>query len=207
MKDRFLELWSRMNAKGNGDLEFDRLAAMYSEPTRFYHNLAHVTNCLDELHMARHLVRNPEQIEMAIWYHDAIYDTKAKDSEEQSAELARSVCLGASLPTEFASEVRELILATKHNGVPNSIDAKLLVDADLSILGKPGKVFDTYEENIRKEYSWVPEDQFKQGRSTILQMFLNRPSLYTTDLFKRKYESQAIINLKRSIDSLSPMID
>ena len=62
--------------------------------------------------------------------------------------------------------------------------------------------FDEYEQNIRREYSWVPEDQFRQGRSAILQMFLDRDSIYLTDFFKGKYESQARENLQRSIDAL-----
>lgn len=202
MKDLFIDLWNRIKAQGSAEKEFDRLRTMYSEPQRFYHNLAHVESCLAEFDSAGQLVQRPDLVEFSIWYHDAIYDTKAKDNEEQSAQLAYDACLDARLPHGFATGTRDLILATKHDVVPQGIDARLLIDVDLSILGKSAQEFDEYEQNIRREYSWVPEDQFRQGRSAILQMFLDRDSIYLTDFFKVKYESQARENLQRSIDAL-----
>ena len=202
MKDRFTNLWNRIKAQGSAEKEFDRLKTMYSEPHRFYHNMNHLESCLTELSSVQELVQQPDLVEFAIWYHDVIYDTKAKDNEEQSAQLAYAVCLDAKLPHDFANATKDLILATKHDAVPQGIDARLLIDVDLSILGKPTLEFDEYEQNIRREYSWVPEDQFRQGRSQILQMFLDRDSIYLTDFFKGKYESQARENLQRSIDAL-----
>ena len=108
----------------------------------------------------------------------------------------------AQLPKDFASRTRDLILSTRHDVTPKGIDARVLVDVDLSVFGKSLGEFDEYERNIRREYSWVPEDQFKQGRSAILQMFLDRDSVYVTDFFRRKYESRARVNLQRSIDKL-----
>lgn len=203
MKDRFTDLWNRIKAQGSAEQEFARLKTMYSEPHRFYHNLPHVNSCLTELDSARQIVQQSDLVEFAIWYHDAIYDTKAKDNEEKSARLAYDVCLTAQLPNDFANGIRDLILATKHNVVPQGIDARVLVDVDLSILGKKPEEFDEYEQNIRQEYSWVPEEHFRQGRSAILKMFLERDSIYLTDFFKGKYESQARANLQRSIDALS----
>lgn len=202
MIDRFTNLWNRIKAQGSAEKEFDRLKIMYSDPHRFYHNVNHLESCLTELSSVQELVRQPDLVEFAIWYHDAIYDTKAKDNEEQSAQLSYGVCLDAKLPHDFANGTKDLILATKHDAVPQGIDARLLIDVDLSILGKPTLEFDEYEQNLRREYSWVPEDQFRQGRSQILQRFLDRDSIYLTDFFKEKYESQARENLQRSIDAL-----
>lgn len=202
MNQRFLALWNRIKAQGSAEQEFARLKTLYSEPHRFYHNLPHVNSCLTELDSARQIVQQPDLVEFAIWYHDAIYDSKAKNNEEESARLAYDVCLAAQLPKKFANGTRDLIIATKHNVVPQGIDARVLVDVDLSILGKTPEEFDEYEQNIRKEYSRVPEDQFRQGRSAILKMFLERDSIYLTDFFKGKYESQARVNLQRSIESL-----
>jgi predicted metal-dependent HD superfamily phosphohydrolase len=202
MKDRFTDLWNRIKAQGSAEDEFDRLKTMYSESHRFYHNMNHVESCLTELGSVQELVQQPDLVEFGIWYHDVIYDTKAKDNEEQSAQLAYDVCLAAGLQKDFANRTRGLILATKHDAVPQGIDTRLLIDVDLSILGKSAEKFDKYEQNIRREYSWVPEDQFRQGRSAILQMFLDRDSIYLTDFFKGKYESQARVNLQRSIDAL-----
>ncbi|MBI4144416.1 N-methyl-D-aspartate receptor NMDAR2C subunit [Candidatus Woesearchaeota archaeon] len=202
MKDRFISLWNRINAQGDAEQEFTRLCEMYSNSERFYHTMTHVRNCLVELDSVRGLVQRFDSVEFAIWYHDAIYDSGVKDNEERSAQLAYDVCLAAQLPKEFAGRVSDLILVTKHNVIPGRIDAEILIDVDLSILGKSPEEFDEYEKNIRREYSEVPEDKFRQGRSTILQMFLNRTSVYLTDFFKAKYEMQARKNLQRSINKL-----
>ncbi len=202
MKENFTNLWNRIKAQNSAEKEFARLKTMYSESHRFYHNLAHINSCLTELGSAQQLVQQPDLVEFAIWYHDVIYNPKAKYNEEKSAQLAYGVCLAAKIPEDFANRTKDLILATKHDAVPRGIDARLMIDVDLSILGKSPEEFDKYERDIRREYSWVSEDQFRQGRSAILQMFLNRYSIYLTDFFKGKYESQARANLQRSIESL-----
>src|SRR5207249_3206443 len=101
-----------------------------------------------------------EAIEMAIWYHDAVYDSRAKDNEEQSADLAEKAGKTAGVSSGFLARVRELILATKHVMPPEDADAALLVDVDLSILGQSGDRFDQYEEQIRREYDWVEAKAF-----------------------------------------------
>ncbi len=205
MKERFAGLWKRINAQGDAILTFDTLQRVYSQPDRFYHNLNHIRNCLIELDSARNLVESPDLIEFAIWYHDAIYNTRAKDNEEKSAQLAYNTCLQSKISEWFTTQVSELILATKHNSISLSANAKLLVDIDLSILGKGAEEFDEYERNIRREYNWVSEEEFRQGRSQILKMFLTRAdqnNLYLTPFFREKYENQAIINLRRSIEKI-----
>ena len=205
MKTRFIELWKRMGAQGNLDSEFDKLRDEYFETHRFYHNIDHIRNCLVDFDSAKHLANTSDLVELAIWYHDVVYDTRAKDNEEKSAQLLYAACLTAKLPEELAKRAAVLVLATKHNLTPGNIDSKLLVDVDLAILGKPTREFDEYEKNIRKEYSWVSEDDFRKGRSGILKIFLQRAennTLYLTDFFKDKYGTQARINLQKSIEAL-----
>jgi predicted metal-dependent HD superfamily phosphohydrolase len=98
--------------------------------------------------------------------------------------------------------VHRLILATKHQESTASGDEALLVDIDLSILGRDPVVFDRYEQSIRQEYRWVPEVAFREGRARILESFLNRPAVYRTALFAQRYEAQARENLSRSIRQL-----
>ena len=98
------------------------------------------------------MAEQPNQVEMALWFHDAIYDPKAKDNEQRSAELCRRTAEEAGLPEAFGRKVYDLVLTTQHHGAPEGGDARLLVDIDLSILGRPREAFDEYETNIRKEY-------------------------------------------------------
>jgi predicted metal-dependent HD superfamily phosphohydrolase len=81
-------------------------------------------------------------------------------------------------------------------------DAPLLVDVDLSILGPPPERFWEYERQIRKEYDWVAVDVFATKRAEILQKFLERPRIYSTEMFFQKLEVQARIDLGASIRQL-----
>nr|MBI4156127.1 N-methyl-D-aspartate receptor NMDAR2C subunit [Candidatus Woesearchaeota archaeon] len=203
MEIRFAALWNRIGAKEAHEEKFAKLVSMYSEPQRFYHNMDHVKNLLVELDSVKNpFGLQPDLVELAIWYHDAIYNTRAKDNEERSAQLAYDVCISAQLPETLGKRVKNLILATKHDVVPNGIDARVLIDIDLSILGKSPQEFDEYEKNIRKEYSWVPEDKYREGRSAILKRFLDRSEIYLTDFFRSKYEIQARENIIHSMKKL-----
>lgn len=202
-EQRWLTLWQRLGAQGDAHVVYNDLVARYSEPHRAYHTLEHIGQCLDELEQVRHLATNPDAIELALWYHDAIYDTKAKDSEENSAALAAKMVRNASLLDNFGQAVVNLITATKHSTIPTDPNVQFLVDIDLSILGKSEDKFDEYERQVRKEYEWIPEDAFVAGRSAILKSFLERPAIYSTQLFRDKYEAQARRNIARSLAQLS----
>jgi predicted metal-dependent HD superfamily phosphohydrolase len=186
------------NPKGSEAVLKD-LLARYNEPHRSYHNLAHIVIMLDEFELVD---ENDSALVLAIWFHDAVYDPKAKDNEEQSAKLAKDSIKQIGLPDSLGGQVNNLVMATKHRAVPTDRAARILVDIDLMIFGKPDKEFEAYEAGIRKEYEWVPQPDFCAGRSKILQSFLNRPSIYSTQLFRDKYESTARKNLARSIKQL-----
>mgnify|MGYP001593408659 CR=1 FL=1 len=203
MRKRYVKLLRRLNAEIDLQKSFDLTnLIIYSGPNRAYHNLNHIKECLDEFETSKHLAEKPDELEMAIWYHDIIYDTEKKDNEEESAKFAYDICKSIKLSKIFAQRVHDLILFTKHNKLPDIIDGKLIIDIDLSILGKPSERFNEYEKSIRKEYSWVSEQYFRDGRSSILQGFLDRPSIYLTEFFQKKYESSARKNLANSIKNL-----
>jgi predicted metal-dependent HD superfamily phosphohydrolase len=195
-------LWRSAGAKGDPNDWHGRLVALYSEPNRHYHNLRHLSECLAEFDAGRHLARNPLAVELALWFHDSVYDTRAKDNEERSAALARECLLQAGLADRFGNPVTELILATKHAAAPNDPDAALLTDIDLSILGREQSRFQEYETQIRAEYHWVPAEAFAAGRGKVLEQFLKRPHIYATDFFSEKYERQARANVEASLNKL-----
>lgn len=186
----------------NADSIFARLIELYSEPHRAYHNLNHIVSMLDE--RAR---INDQQIDvaLAIWFHDAIYDPRAKDNEERSAMLAEEAIAKMGLAPELGKQVRGLIMATKHTGPPSDEPAKLIVDLDLMILGAPEDEFDRYEMAIRKEYDGAPEEDFREARARILKSFLDRPTIFFTQRFQNAYEAAARRNLARSIERLQPV--
>ncbi|MDO8559345.1 MAG: N-methyl-D-aspartate receptor NMDAR2C subunit, partial [bacterium] len=179
----FSDAWKSAGGKNSPSPIYINLLERYSEPHRHYHNLSHINHCLDELKISGHLAININAVRMAIWFHDAIYDIKAKDNEERSAELARTILKNASLPNKFIELVINLILATKHTIPLTNHDAKLITDIDLSSLGAPDEIFDENGRQIRKEYDWVPENLFNEGRAKFLKLLLEPSRIYSTWFF------------------------
>jgi predicted metal-dependent HD superfamily phosphohydrolase len=199
----WVDLCRSAGAKGDPVYVLARVTALYSEPHRAYHTLQHVAHCLREFRAVARLAKRPLEVEMAIWFHDAVYDTHATDNEERSSDLAAQCLTALKLPVALIRRVGKLILATRHRAIPRDIDEKLLVDLDLAILGRPREEFWEYEHNVRREFEWVPEDQFRTARAKILQDFLDRSSIYFTEPFRKKYESRARKNLAESISRLT----
>jgi predicted metal-dependent HD superfamily phosphohydrolase len=201
-QQRWVELWSRLGAQGSGASIFAQLAAGYAEPGRAYHTAEHIRDCLAELDLSRDLAQYPDQVEAALWFHDAVYRPGASDNEDQSAELARTALSMGAVPHEVADRTAALVLATRHAGVPNSPDEQLICDIDLSILGREPGIFDAFERQIRREYAWVPEPMYRRERLAVLSGFLRRRSIYQTDQFRQRYEASARANLERLIEKL-----
>ena len=202
-RQRWLKLWSRLGAQGSSASSFAQLTAAYAEAGRAYHTAEHIRDCLAELDLTRDLAQYPDEVEAALWFHDAVYLPGAPDNEDQSAELARTALSVAAVPREVTDRTAALVLATKHAGVPSSPDEQLICDIDLSILGREPGIFDTFERQIRHEYAWVPEPTYRRERSAVLSGFLRRRSIYQTDQFRHRYEALARANLKRLLDQLA----
>ena len=202
-QQRWLELWSRLGAQASGASIFAQLAAAYAEPGRAYHTAEHIRDCLAELDLTRNLAQHPDEVEAALWFHDAVYLPGASDNEDQSAELARTALSMSEVPQEVAHRTAALVLATRHAGVPSAPDEQLICDIDLSILGREPGIFDSFERGIRREYAWVPEPVYRRERSAVLSGFLRRRSIYQTDQFRHRYEVLARANLKRLLDQLA----
>ena len=142
--------------------EFDRLIARYSEPHRAYHTVQHLEECFREFEGTLGLAESPRGVGLALFFHDAIYNTHAHDNEEKSAQLARQVLARSGADESLQDHVNDLILMTRHAAMPETQDQELVVDIDLSILGAPQARFDEYERQVRKEYAWVDEPTFVQ---------------------------------------------
>lgn len=199
---RWQELWSRLGAQSGGAATFAQLAAAYADPARAYHNTEHIRDCLAEFDLNRHLAQHPDEVEVALWFHDVVYVPGAADNEEQSAHHARAALAAGAVTQEKIGRIARLVLATLHTTLATSPDEQLTCDVDLSILGRGPQVFDEFERHIRREYAWVPEAIYRRERSAVLSGFLRRPSIYQTEPFRHRYELTARANLKRSIAAL-----
>jgi predicted metal-dependent HD superfamily phosphohydrolase len=204
--DGFARSWRRawQGAGGAPDAElFERLFAAWSEPQRHYHTLQHLGECIAELEPALALAEHAGEVELALWFHDAVYDVARHDNEQRSAEWLRDAARSAGIVPPAVERLHALVMATRHDALPATRDAMLLVDVDLSILGAPPARFDEYERQVRAEYAWVPEPVFRERRKAVLEGLLARPRLYATERFHTRLEDAARANLRRSISQLS----
>ncbi|TWE01955.1 putative metal-dependent HD superfamily phosphohydrolase [Pseudomonas sp. AG1028] len=192
--------WSGLGLQPDASL-FEALMAAYAQPQRHYHCLQHLEECLALFEQVRDLAEHPEEVEIALWFHDAVYDVRGTTNERQSADWAVRALLSceASQPTQ--NRVEQLVMATRHDAAPVDGDERLLVDIDLSILGAAPERFTEYDRQIRAEYSWVPEAVYSMKRKAVLSSFLARPSIYSTPYFRERLEAQARINLSAAIHS------
>ncbi len=181
---------------------YEELIRAYSEPHRHYHTAAHVETCLLELDRIPERVIAMDRVELALWFHDAVYRTTSSRNELDSAEWASRFLTRAGADDSMVGIVYDAILATRHAALPDAEPSKWVVDIDLAILGYPAKEYALFEENIRREYAWVPKRVFRKKRMSILRSFLDRPTIYLTAWFRSEYEEQARHNLAEALAKL-----
>jgi len=174
----------------------------YGEAHRAYHTLRHVAECLKWFDETRGLAREAEAVELAIWFHDVVYDPKQPDNERRSGEFAAKALVSGGVDGALAERVRLLVLATAHDDAERAGDAALLCDIDLSILGSSHWRFVEYEGQVRREYAHVTDDEFRAGRLRVVRAFAVSDRIYRTEYFADRLEIDARLNIGRSIRRL-----
>jgi predicted metal-dependent HD superfamily phosphohydrolase len=201
--ERWRRLWAELGVQVVPGGLFNQLVRAWGEPQRHYHTLQHLRECLAHFDAAAGLARRPEEVELALWFHDAVYDPRRDDNEERSADWARSGIAAAGCDAAVAERVAQLVLATaRHEAPADDPDAGLLLDIDLAILGAAAGRFDEFERQVRSEYAHVAEPDFRAGRARVLAGFLARPRLYATQPFHDALEARARANIARSLAAL-----
>lgn len=189
------------------------LEAAYAMPTRAYHHIGHVHEVL------RHVAdvaagpgwRQPAEVQLAVLYHDAVYESGRRDNEMRSAALAMEH-IARWLPQAGvdAARVAVLIEATARHGRIDAediagdthpADLAHFLDADMAILGAPATVFDAYHRGIAMEYRGkVPAVLFRLNRRRFLKALLARERIYHSAFFHERFDAKARHNLRRAIN-------
>jgi predicted metal-dependent HD superfamily phosphohydrolase len=195
--------WQGFTAQGDGASLRDALCQAYAEPQRYYHTQQHLRECLALFAQLENIAERPAELAMALWFHDAIYDPQAHDNEQRSADWATKSLQQNGVAAEAVQRIQQLILITQHSSLPQTPDACLLVDIDLSILAAAPARFAEYEAQIRAEYAFVPDIVFREKRQAVLQSFANRAQIYSTDHGQQHFEAAAKVNLQRAINTLN----
>lgn len=210
LEKRWQMLMQQLGVKVSFGDVFADLYNRYQEPHRHYHTLDHLKTCFNELDKAKDKLVDPLTVEVALWFHDAVYQAPLKlgqavDDEGDSAQLAEDVLAKKlRLSKKVAQRAGQLILATQLGSEPLDPDAQTMVDTDRAILGRSKRLYDIYADQVRREYQEVSEERYKIGRKCILESFLSKPSIYQTDEFREQYEQHARANLERELQGLAP---
>jgi predicted metal-dependent HD superfamily phosphohydrolase len=182
---------------------FDVLVAAYQSPERHYHNLEHLGEMFRVAERLSAGVEQPAALQLAIWFHDAVYDSRANDNEQRSGELAVDLLGPIGVPGSAIERIVQMIWATAHKAEPPaSRDTQVLLDADLAILGASPERYARYAADIRKEYAWVPDADYRAGRVRVLEQFRARPRIYFSQLLFEEGEARARTNLETELASL-----
>ena len=197
----WFSLWEQTGlAAASGSSLWPILATHYLAPTRPYHNLNHILYCL---HIAQPFLpqtEDPLAVQLAIWFHDIIYDPRSQANEAQSAVFAGSCLREAGVSPALVQESQRLILTTAtHQAEPEDRNAPLLLDADLAILGADAEQYRHYAQAIRQEYAWIADEPYRLGRGRVLQQFYQRERIYLTGPLYQQLEATARDNLQQEL--------
>lgn len=202
LREAFASLWHRLKAQSDPYLVFEDLLAHYREAHRHYHTETHLAFCLAAYNEIRKHLKNPLEVEMAIFLHDVIYQPGELDNEEKSTKYAAELLGKMGLPIEVCARICNLILATKHDQDPEKImdnDTRYMLDIDLRWMGTDPERFEKNTLRIRREFSHLSDQDFDSGRRAFYRMFLDRSSIFCTEYFGKKFEQQARENLERLV--------
>ncbi len=181
------------------------IIAAYQEPHRHYHTLEHVAALLALLE--RHITggSDGDALILAILLHDAVYDPARQDNEEASSRLAADLLIRLGFSPPLTTNVVRCILATRHDQpaqAADDVDAALLADLDLSILAAAPTAYRAYAQAIRREYAFVPDPLYREGRRRVLEAFLARQSIYRTARLRDAWERAARANVASELAEL-----
>lgn len=196
--ERFQTLWRRCLVDGAVDENasvHQQLIDAYNEPQRVYHRLAHIEHCLLMFDAVRLRLENPDAVQLAVWFHDVIYQPGAADNEQRSADQFMAQTAGV-FDDVLRDTVYGHIMATLHNSSEiETHDAHYLVDIDLSSFGMAWSDFKRDSDNVREEMNSEPDAVFYPKQAAFQKALLDRPRFFQSEYFYEKYETQARQNL------------
>lgn len=178
-----------------------RLLTRWSEPSRHYHGLEHLAECLDALDV---LGASARAERLALWFHDAVHANQAGADERHSAALAEQELAEAGLATAERAEVSRLILLTiEHRATLDDHPGARICDADLAILAAPRSRYDQSVRQLRAERPELDDRGWQISRRRRVAELLARNPLYLTAAGRERWQESARVNLAAEARQLS----
>ncbi len=197
LRVRFERLCSRVRLDAGC---FDLLDGYYSEPRRHYHGWRHIAECFAQFDLAGQLLSDPVAVELALWFHDAIYVVGSRRNELESAGLARASI--RPLDAGLADKVGQFIEATDYSRMSSVDDPDLdyLKDIDFAAFGKPFEGFWQDVERLRRENGEDNQPAASVRRLAFYREILDgRVELFRTSFFRDRLLGQAISNVEQAV--------
>jgi predicted metal-dependent HD superfamily phosphohydrolase len=179
--------------------------ACYAQAGRAYHTVEHLGEVVGALEWLCGSGGVPPAVEFAAWFHDAVYDPRAAPgrNEEASAVYGGEVLGRLRVPPVVVDEAARLVRTTATHAVEVSDEAgAVLADADLWILGSPPERYRRYAAAVRREYGFLSDNDWRTGRSALIETFARRRRLYVTDRAHRALDAGARRNLAWELAAL-----
>ncbi|MFF5705910.1 hypothetical protein ACFY7H_26045 [Streptomyces sp. NPDC012794] len=182
----------------------DRLLTAWAEPQRRYHTTAHLADVLARLDVLAGHADDTAAVELAAWFHDAVYRPDRSENEERSAALAERALPELGVDAARTAEVARLVrLTVTHDPAPGDTNGEALCDADLGVLAGDPAAYAAYAAAVRAEYGFVPDEAFRTGRAAVLRGLLALPRLFRTPYGAAHWEGPARRNLEAELASLT----
>ncbi|MDX5325542.1 MAG: hypothetical protein LPK80_04700 [Bacteroidota bacterium] len=203
LKDRFDQAISILGDPKQKDPSiWEQILNAYQDPRRVYHGLNHLQQMMAQIPVDSLSSDQEALITLALFFHDLVLEPGRRDNEERSADRADKVLsqLGISVP--HRDRIRSMILSTRDHDPGDDDLAAIFCDLDLAILGVDPGAYLRYSQNVRKEYSFVPERIYRKERAKVIRSFLNRKRIFYSEYF-RSLEGSARINLQEELDRIT----
>lgn len=183
------------------------LVTRYGAVVRAYHDLRHLHEVLEAVDVLADAAQlrsaDRDAVRLAAWFHDAVYDVRRDDNEEQSATWAQWALPAYDVPDAVVDEVARLVRVTRHHEpASDDVPGSVLSDADLAILGARPERYAEYTRDVRSEYSHLDDATFAAGRRAVLTSFLDRQTVYGTETGRARWGAAAEANLRRELGAL-----
>lgn len=198
--ERLLPRWAALFPGHDAEAAGQDLLDRYAEPVRRYHDRVHLAEVLDAVDLLAEHARDLTAVRLAAWFHDAVYDPRRGDNEEESARLVRTVLPEYGTGDHLIGEVARLVeLTSTHDVTEDDANGAVLCDADLAILAAPPERYADYVASVRAEYAHVVDDAFREGRARVLEGLLSHDRLFHTPVGRRDWEQRARHNVEAEL--------
>lgn len=197
--------WGLHVGDGHDELAaLDDVVARHREPQRRYHGVHHVTWVVRHVHelAAEVAVRDLGAVIVGAFFHDAVYEPRAPDNEARSARLAQRVLTDLGWDGGRTGAVAAMILATATHELPADVDAAVLLDADLAVLGAAPGAYQAYVTGVRAEYAHLDAAAWRYGRRQVLERLLSADALFASAPARRRWDARARANMTAELATL-----